>query len=365
MSLGIVIGACIFLHIPVLIVFGLFLFSYHREPRRPLCGVLLALSGLLLGLMLLAEAALLHIAMPDAAITRFAYHVVVIVLPILGLLPTLLVLLTLGAGIRNLVKHGLHLRNTFAVFFSLAALVYMILWPLAKGFGTDSFSSLLYIYITVIFAYTIFLRTILTLTSEINLRHRKGPKGLSYVVVLGRPIKREPVAEIVRGRVDKGIEVYRMNEGSKLVLCGGYVADGTAACDLMAAYAKEQGVPEEDILIERNGRSTETMVLESYALLCGDYGERSPQPPKFAVVSTAYHVLRALILARRNRIACIGYGARTTLTISMNAFVREYLLYLKITKKTQLILLAVFTVVFWTAGLLLLHYQIVDPQSIA
>ena len=45
----------------------------------------------------------------------------------------------------------------------------------------------------------------------------------------------------------------------------------------------------------------------------------------------------------------------------MNAFVREYLLYLKITKKAQLILLAVYTIVFWTVGFLLLHYQIMNP----
>ena len=46
----------------------------------------------------------------------------------------------------------------------------------------------------------------------------------------------------------KGIEIYRMNEGSRLILSGGYEADGTVTCDAMAAYAAEQGVPEEDIL---------------------------------------------------------------------------------------------------------------------
>ena len=370
MTFGIIIGVITVFHIPVLVVFGLFLFSYHREPRRLRCGVLLALSGILLGLALLLEVIFLEMAMPDAAITRFAYRVMLIVLPILGLIPLLMVLATLGAGISNLVQHGRHMRNTFSVFFSLAVLAYMIVWPLVRGLSTDRFSSLLYMYISVIFTYTILLKTILTLTSEINLRHRKGPKGLSYVVVLGRPLKRETLVEMVRRRVDKGIEIYRMNEGSRLILSGGYEADGTVTCDAMAAYAAEQGVPEEDNLIERNGSSTESMVRESYALLCEDSAQRqetaaegksAPAAPKFAVVSSAYHVLRALILARRQGIACIGYGARTSLTISMNAFVREYLLYLQITKKAQLILLAVYTIVFWTVGFLLLHYQIMNP----
>ena len=371
MTFGIIIGVITVFHIPVLVVFGLFLFSYHREPRRLRCGVLLALSGLLLGLALLLEVIFLEMAMPDAAITRFAYRVMLIVLPILGLIPLLMVLATLGAGISNLVRHGRHMRNTFSVFFSLAVLAYMIVWPLVRGLSTDRFSSLLYMYISVIFTYTILLKTILTLTSEINLRHRKGPKGLSYVVVLGRPLKRETLVEMVRRRVDKGIEICRMNEGSKLVLSGGYEVDGTVTCDAMAAYAAEQGVPEEEILIERNGSSTESMVRESYALLCENYKEESQKQerqeeapsaaPKFAVVSSAYHVLRALILARRQGIACIGYGARTSLTISMNAFVREYLLYLKITKKAQLVLLAVYTILFWTVGFLLLHYQIMNP----
>ncbi len=373
MTFGIAIGILLFLHIPVLIVFGLFLLSYHREPRRLRCGVLLALSGILLGLTLITEVIFLNMILPDAAVTRFIYRLMMVVLPALGVLPLLLILATMGAGISNLVQNGLHQRNTFSLFFSLAVLAYMVLWPLVKGLRTDSFSSLLYVYISMIFTYTILLKTILTLTSEINLRHRKGPKGLSYVVVLGRPLKREKLVEMVHGRVDKGIEIYCMNEGSRLVMSGGYEADGMVTCDAMAAYAKEQGVPEEDILIERNGSSTESMVLESYALLCEDYEKRQlqeppslrealPAIPKFAVVSSAYHVLRALLLARRQGIACIGYGARTSLVISMNAFVREYLLYLKITKKAQLILLVVFTVIFWTVGLLLQHYLALSPQ---
>ena len=68
-------------------------------------------------------------------------------------------------------------------------------------------------------------------------------------------------------------------------------------------------------------------------------------------------MLRALLLARKHKIACIGYGERTTLTISMNAFVREYMLYMKITKKKQLILLAVYTAVFWIGTSLLQQYS--------
>ena len=355
MTIVMVATAIGFFHIPFLIAFGLFAFCYHREPRRVLCGVLLALAGLFLGIAIVLEVFFLQSAWPDSAVTRAAFRVMYVVLPLLGFIPALAVLATLGAGISNLVRHGLHLRNTFSLFFSLAALAYMIVWPLAKQLSVNQFSSQLYMYITVIIAYTIFLKTILTLTSEINLRHRKGPKGLSYVVVLGRPLKRESLVEMVHGRVDKGIEIYRMNEGSKLVLSGGYEADGVVTCDAMAVYAKEQGVPEEDILIERNGSSTESMVLESYELLKADY--EADAAPKFAVVSSAYHVLRALLLARKHKIACIGYGERTTLTISMNAFVREYMLYMKITKKKQLILLAVYTVVFWIGTSLLQHYS--------
>lgn len=348
--------------IPFVVCFGAFLIAFHREPRRLRCGVLLALSGLFLALFLSVLLGVFNSQFPDLAVTRLITRVSSVLLGLIGLVPLGLIVMTLVQGIMMLVKHGLHLRNSFAVLFSVVAILYMIVWPIIGDMHMGRFSTMLYIYISGIFGYTILLKTILTLTSELNLRHRKGPKGLDYVLVLGRPLKREPVVQMVRERVEKGIEVCRMNPGARLVLSGSYrVDDGRSVCEEMAAYAKEQGMAEADILLEREGASTHSMVTHAWELMQEDH----EGTPKFAIVSTAYHVLRALIIARKEKIPCIGYGARTKLSVSTNAFIREYMLYMKLTLKGQLILLAVYTVLYWIGSIVLMRHGVYDPTAMA
>ncbi len=169
---------------------------------------------------------------------------------------------------------------------------------------------------------------------------------------------------MVFDRVDKAIEVCRNNPGSRLILSGGWRKyQEEPECRIMADYALSRGVPPEDILLEDAGDSTIAMVKNSYALMCSDYqAEDGKSVPGFALVSTAYHVLRALFIARRNKIKCIGYGAKTKLHVSMNAFVREYVQYLKLTRRNHIILLILFTVIFWVGNLILMKSGVLSPR---
>ena len=57
---------------------------------------------------------------------------------------------------------------------------------------------------------------------------------------------------------------------------------------------------------------------------------------RFAIVTNSYHVYRALVLAKRLGLQCIGYGAKTKWYFTLNAFVREFIAYLTITWRLQL-----------------------------
>lgn len=66
----------------------------------------------------------------------------------------------------------------------------------------------------------------------------------------------------------------------------------------------------------------------------------------FAVVTSSYHLMRALMIARRQKLGCIGYGARTKLYFSLNAFLREYAGYFRDTRYVRLIHLICLTVIY-------------------
>ena len=63
--------------------------------------------------------------------------------------------------------------------------------------------------------------------------------------------------------------------------------------------------------------------------------------PKIILVTTAYHVFRSLLLARRQGIKCVGFGARTKWYFTLNALLREFIGYLHLTRKGHAIVIGV------------------------
>jgi vancomycin permeability regulator SanA len=61
------------------------------------------------------------------------------------------------------------------------------------------------------------------------------------------------------------------------------------------------------------------------------------QPARFAIVTTSYHVFRSLIIARKQHIKCVGYGAKTKWYFTLNATIREFIGYLSLTRKMHIV----------------------------
>ncbi len=94
----------------------------------------------------------------------------------------------------------------------------------------------------------------------------------------------------------------------------------------MAAYAQDHGVNADRVLIEDQSISTEENLRFSKELM-------EKEKPRIVIVTTAYHVFRALILAKQQGIKCVGFGAKTKWYFTLNALIREFIGYLHLTWK--------------------------------
>ena len=166
------------------------------------------------------------------------------------------------------------------------------------------------------------------------------PGKLDYVLVLGAGLIGDKVTPLLASRIEKGLAIYQKHPGSKLIMSGGQGPDELMAeGQAMANYALEQGIPVEDIVIENQSTNTEENLRFSYALM--------KPGSRFALVTNYYHVFRALLLARKLKIKCIGYGARTKFYFSLNAFIREFVGYLVMTKKAHLLFLGIVSAIYF------------------
>ena len=122
-----------------------------------------------------------------------------------------------------------------------------------------------------------------------------------------------------------------------LIMSGGQgPGEDIPESEAMAAYAVDQGVDDKRIITEQKSVSTEENLMFSKELI-------DKENAKIVIVTTAYHVFRALILAKQQGIKCVGFGAKTKWYFTLNALIREFVGYLQLTWKRHAIAIGIIT----------------------
>lgn len=103
------------------------------------------------------------------------------------------------------------------------------------------------------------------------------------------------VSSELERRLRRGLALYREGLAPRVVVTGGPGPGGVVEADVMAGYLERAGVPAERILRDREALDTADNARESVALVCAG---REPCEPDVIVVSSPYHLRRALELFR-------------------------------------------------------------------
>ncbi|HFU4173886.1 TPA: YdcF family protein [Streptococcus suis] len=242
-------------------------------------------------------------------------------------------------GFQILKREGVHIHNFLSMGLAVALTFYLFIAPfVVQSLSDISFFNMVFIYVGFWVSYAIIFSMLYTTSSFINLVNL-FPGKLDYVVVLGAGLIGDKVTPLLASRIEKGIAIYQKHPGSKLIMSGGQGPDELMAeGQAMANYALEQGIPVEDIVIENQSTNTEENLKFSYALM--------KPGSRFALVTNYYHVFRALLLAQQLKIKCIGYGARTKFYFSLNAFIREFVGYVVMSRKAHLVVIGIVSVIY-------------------
>lgn len=146
-------------------------------------------------------------------------------------------------------------------------------------------------------------------------------------VVLGAAVWRDQPSPVLRERINHAIDLYRSGRVQVIIFTGGIgERDMLAESEVARQYAIARGVPAEAILIET--RSTSTYENLAFARqVAAEHGLNS-----FLIVSTPYHMKRAMALARDLDMEAYTSPTRTIRWISpytqTRAYVREVVGYM-------------------------------------
>lgn len=318
------------------ILFCIFAGIMAREPRT-------LWSGVSFFFMMICLSISLFFILSEYSRWLAAHDVVIGILILLFVLaigcmlmfPAALIVMFFIEGIKVIKHEGVKPSNLLSMLFSILLYVYLSVWPMIGNLRKNTLSTMLYVIISFSAVYVLSLMAMYSLSAILNLIHLKKNRNVDYIVVLGSGIIGKKVTPLLAARIERGMELLYSNPNAVLIMSGGQgPGEDIPESVAMAAYAVGKGVDAERIIMEQKSVSTEENLLFSRKLI-------DKEAPKIVIVTTAYHVFRALILAKQQGLKCVGFGAKTKWYFTLNALIREFVGYLRLTWKKHALVIGI------------------------
>lgn len=174
-----------------------------------------------------------------------------------------------------------------------------------------------------------------------------------YILIHGCQIREDgTLTPLLRARADRALEFARMQKemtGRDIVFIpsGGKGPDEVMTeADAIAAYLRENGVPDERILPEDASTDTYENIRNSMELI---RAHTEGIDPKIAFSTTNYHVFRAGLIAQEQGEHLEGIGSPTKRYFWVNAFIREFIATIVSEKKKHIMVVLALTVLILSA----------------
>ena len=136
---------------------------------------------------------------------------------------------------------------------------------------------------------------------------RDEARPADAIVVLGAAQYDGKPSPVLKARLDHAVTLYQRDIAPKVILTGGVgVGDTVSEAEVGKRYVMKHGVPEESILIEPAGVSTEQSMATVKRLMVGDRMNSA------VLVSDPFHMLRLRLLAAKLGIKAFSSPTRTS-----------------------------------------------------
>ena len=236
-------------------------------------------------------------------------------------------------GIVMIRREGVHMAHMLSLALGIAILVgeaatfasLIDYYPV--GFGPQGADPLqirrgieVFISVTVMYGSTAFLVFMLY---TVFLQHLPRRKDFDYVIIHGAGlIHGNELTRLLKDRLDKAIEVYRKDPSPPVMIPSGGQGDDETVPEAFAMkqYLVEQGIPEAQIIMEDRSKTTYENLKYSKAIIDQREGRKYT-----ALVTSNYHVYRALRYSREVGLKCTGIGSRVAFYYWPSALIREFI----------------------------------------
>ena len=147
-------------------------------------------------------------------------------------------------------------------------------------------------------------------------------RNFNYIIVHGSGlINGDKVPKLLSNRIDKAIEIYKKSSvPAKIILSGGQGSDEKISeAEAMKRYCLDKEIPSKDLIKEDKSKTTLENLKNSKTIINGRSGDKNA-----VLVTSNYHVYRALRYCKKIKLKCNGVGSHVALYYWPSALIREY-----------------------------------------
>ena len=270
----------------------------------------------------------------------YAEAAALVLFTLTGLLILAVPFLLIYNGFVMMKREGRRLQNLLSLLFGLFIALgevsaFLVVWlpQIQQGPIREEFRSLPLILILISTSAAYFSLLFLSFAAySWFLQRIPRRRDFDYVIILGAGLlDGERISRLLSQRIDKAIEVWHKDPTPPVMIPSGgqgpdeKLPEGKA----MAGYLLSHGIPQSDILVEDRSRTTQENLKFSMELIRKDYPSRDFHHPKkkqpyVAIVTSNYHVYRALRLARHQGFTATGIGSPVAAYYWPSALIREF-----------------------------------------
>ena len=132
------------------------------------------------------------------------------------------------------------------------------------------------------------------------------------IIILGAGLRNNEPSLMLKDRLNKGIELYNNSVSNKIIMSGDHTKEDHDEVNIMKNYAKDKGIPSEDIFMDHAGISTYDSIYRAKYIFDAE---------KIVIVTQRYHLFRALYIA--NELGLDAYGVEAKKPIYRGNTYRE------------------------------------------
>lgn len=159
--------------------------------------------------------------------------------------------------------------------------------------------------------------------------HKQPKNEADYLIVLGAKVNGTKPSHILEKRIEKAYEYWKEHPQCQLIVSGGKGLDeGISEAECMKNRLVSMGVPEKQIIMENRSTSTKENLVNSMEKIENE--GLAPEQTKVIIVTTDFHVFRAVSIAKKLGYQKVeGLASTQIWYLIPTNYVREFLAIIK------------------------------------